>query len=202
VKKPPDLRELVGDDLPPEELERLRRADALLRRVPPPPADVPQALTQAVARLPLAAPSLFTRRRAALALALAAVVAALAFGVGRWTADDDGFGTSASIRMEATEHAPGATGLVRLGERDDASGNWMLELDVSGLPKLPPGQYYILWLAKNGEYAATCGTFSVGEGETTVRMTVSYRLRDYEALVITAHSQNEANSPWLLRASV
>jgi hypothetical protein len=201
VREPPDLRDLVGgDDLTPEELERLRRVDTLLRRVPPPPAEVPQALTQAVAQLPLPAASLFTRRRAALALAFAAAVAALAFGVGRWTAGED-FDARLSVPMDATEHAPGATALIRVGERD-ASRNWMLELDVSGLPKLPPDGYYVLWLAKDGEYAATCGTFSVGEGETTVRMTVSYRLSDYDAWVITAHSQDDEDPPWLLRARI
>jgi Anti-sigma-K factor rskA len=201
VREPPELRDLVGDDLTPEELERLRRIDTLLRRVPPPPAEIPQSLTQTVAQLPLRAPSAFTRRRAGLALALAATVAALAFGVGRWTAGHE-FDTRLSVTMEPSEHAPAATALIRIGERDDASGNWPLELDVSGLPSLPPGGYYVLWLAKDGEYAATCGTFAVGEGETEVHMTVSYRLSDYDAWVITAHSLDEEEPPWLLRARI
>jgi hypothetical protein len=200
VRKPPDLGDLIGDDLTPEERERLARADALLRRVPPPPGEVPQGLTQAVAQLPLFKPSLLTRRRAVLALAFAAALAALAFAAGRWTAGDE-FDARLSVPLEATEHAPGAIGLIRVGERDDASGNWTLELDVSGLPRLPPADYYVLWLAKDGEYAATCGTFSVGEGETSVRMTVSYRLREYDAWVITARS-GEDDSPWLLRATI
>ena len=49
--------------------------------------------------------------------------------------------------MEATESAPGASALIRLGEaRED--GNWTLELETAGLPELPPGGYYVLWLAQ------------------------------------------------------
>jgi hypothetical protein len=199
LREPPDLHDLVGDDLSPEERERLRQVDALLRRVPP-PAEVPHGLTQAVAELPLSRPTLFSRRRAALVLAFAAALAALAFAAGRWTADGD-FDARLSVPMEATEHAPGASALIRVGERDDATGNWTLELDVSGLPRLPADDYYVLWLAKDGEYAATCGTFAVGEGETRVQMTISYRLRDYDAWVISAHGDGE-DEPWLLRATI
>ena len=39
----------------------------------------------------------------------------------------------------------------------------------------PRGEYYSLWLEKDGEWAGTCGDFAVGEGETTVHMTVSYQ---------------------------
>jgi hypothetical protein len=197
MKEPPDLRDLVGDDVKPEELERLRRADALLRAVPAPPHEVPHSLTASVERLPTERPS-WTRRRISLAFAVVAALAALAFGLGRWT-DGEGFDTRLSVPLEATENARDATAVIRVGERDDATGNWQLELDVSGLPKLPPGGYYVLWLAKNGEYAGTCGTFSVGDGETTVRMNVSYRLTDYDAWVITARTRGE-DSPWLLTA--
>ena len=112
-----------------------------------------------------------------------------------------GFDARLSVALEATENARDAAAVIRVGERDDATGNWQLELEVSGLPKLPPGGYYALWLAKDGEYAGTCGTFSVGDGETTVRMNVSYRLHDYDAWVITARTRGE-DSPWLLTAKI
>jgi hypothetical protein len=199
VREPPDLRDLVGEDLPPDELERLRRADALLRAVPAPPAEVPNTLTQSVSRLaerPAAKPS---RRRLALAFALALALAAASFGLGRWTNGDD-FETRFTVAMQPTENAHDAAAVIRVGERDEA-GNWELELDVSGLPELPPGEYYDLWLAKDGEYAATCGIFAVAGGETTVQMNVSYRLADYDAWVITRR-QADGDSPWLLRAPV
>jgi len=199
VREPPDLRGLIGDDVPPEELERLRRADALLRAVPAPPHEVPHSLTASVERLPTERRG-WTRRRISLALASAAALGALAFGLGRWT-DSEGFDARLSVPLEATENARDAAAVIRVGERDDATGNWQLELEVSGLPKLRPGGYYALWLAKDGEYAGTCGTFSVGDGETIVRMNVSYRLRDYDAWVITARTGGE-DSPWLLTAKI
>ena len=36
MREPPDLRDLVGGELPSEELEQLRGVDAMLRRVPAP----------------------------------------------------------------------------------------------------------------------------------------------------------------------
>ena len=199
MREPPDLRDLVGEDLPPDELERLRRADALLRAVPAPPAEVPNSLTQSVSRLAERPAATQSRRRLALAFALAAVLAAASFGLGRWTNGDD-FETRFTVAMQPTENAHDAAAVIRVGERDEA-GNWELELDVSGLPELPPGEYYDLWLAKDGEYAATCGIFSVAGGETTVQMNVSYRLADYDAWVITRR-QADGDPPWLLQAPV
>ena len=199
MREPPDLRDLVGEDLPPDELERLRRADALLRAVPAPPAEVPNSLTQSVSRLAERPAATQSRRRLALAFALGAVLAAASFGLGRWTNGDD-FETRFTVAMQPTENARDAAAVIRVGKRDEA-GNWELELDVSGLPELPPGEYYDLWLAKDGEYAATCGIFSVAGGETTVQMNVSYRLADYDAWVITRR-QADGDPPWLLQAPV
>ena len=199
MRRPPDFRELVGDDLPPEELESLSRADAALRSVPPPPAEVPSRLTQSVAALPLEA-SPWSRRRLVPAVALAAALAALFFALGRWTGGDD-FEERATLDMQPTRAAPDASGSIQIGQPDDASGNWELRLTVDGLPELPRGDYYVLWLAKDGEYAGTCGTFAVGEGETTVDMTVSYRLRDFDAWNVSKWDP-EGEPPKLLRAPI
>ena len=200
MKEPPDLGDLVGDDLPPEELERLARVDALLRAVPAPPAEVPQSLTGTVLRTASATP-LWTRRRLAGAVAFAAALAALFFGIGAWTTGG-GFDARATVAMQATEKAAGASGLIRLGGRDDASGNWEMEIVVSGLPTLPEGGYYVLWLAKDGKYAGTCGTFNVGGKTTTVRLTASYVLSEYDEWVVTAWVPGRDNekAPWLLTA--
>jgi hypothetical protein len=198
LKRPPDIRELVGDDVPEDELDALRRADALLRTVPPPPSQVPPRLTQAVTALALPA-SFWSRPRLAAAVALAAALSALFFGVGRWTAGSD-VDPLLTVSLGATQSAPAAAAVVEVGERDEKSGNWELELEVTGLPKLPGNRAYALWLEKDGEYAATCGTFNVGEGTTRVRMTVSYRLSDYDAWVISEHDEDDV--PHLLKAKV
>jgi hypothetical protein len=186
-----DLRELLGDDVTDEELERLARVDELLRSVPGPPAQVPAALTARVRRL-AAASSPWTRRRTVAAIGLAAALAALTFGIGRWTASEDAFSVRRVVPFERTDAAPGnAWARVELGPRDDASGNWQFELDIGGLPPLEGNGYYVLWLEKDGEWGATCGTFNVGEDATTVRLSASYRLRDFDAWVVTAHPENE-----------
>jgi hypothetical protein len=194
VKEPVDLGELIGSDLPPEELEQLRRVDGLLRSVPAPPHDVPASLTQAVAQVPLERRRP-TRRRLAVAVAFAALVAVAAFGLGRWTADD--FSTDYAVEFRPTAEAPGAGAVVEVGERDPDSGNVELILEVSGLPRIEADETYALWLEKDGEWAATCGYFSVGEDETTVRMTVSYRFRDFDAWVISTGRRDEEPAPLL-----
>lgn len=199
----PDIRELVGDDVPEEDLAELSRVDALLRSVAPPPPEVPASLTRAVrAATPV---PLWTQRRLATAVVLAAALSALFFAVGTWVGDGSGgFDARASIPMKATGHAPGAAGIIRLGPRD-AGGNWTIELRTEGLPKLAPGGYYVLWLARDGKYAGTCGTFRADGAPTTVMMNASYVLSDYDAWVVTAVEPNQpegADTPWLLQASI
>jgi hypothetical protein len=200
MSEPHDLRDLVGEDAGAEELETLRAVDALLRTVPPPPPEIPASLTRAVLEPRVIRFS--TRRRAAVAIALAAALAALSFAVGRWT-DDGSFDTQAAVVMESTAEAPGAAAVIRLGKKD-ASGNWTIELEAAGLPKLPRGDSYVLWLAKNGKYAATCGYFQLRDHAATVQMNGAYRLTDYDTWVITAHSSRDpdAPTPWLLKAPI
>jgi hypothetical protein len=193
VSDTPDFRDLVGSDLSPEEELELARVDALLRSVPAPAAEVPDRLARAVERIGTTTP-LWTRRRVALALALAASVAALFFGVGRWMGS--GFDAQATVLMQPGAAAPAASAKIELGSRDEYTGNWKLKLTVDGLPHLGQGRYYVLWLAKNGKYAGTCGTFDV-HGRTTVDMTASYDLGEYDEWVI---SQAEPGSPQLLTA--
>jgi hypothetical protein len=201
VKDPPDLRELVGGDLPPEELERLRSVDAVLRQVPAPPHEVPTSLTQAVAEVPLgrrrgARPS----RQVAAVLAFAAVlIAASFFALGHWNGSR--FAAAYTVHLEPTASAPEASAVVRVGERDEGSGNVDLLVDVSGLPRLDPGEDYALWLEKDGQWAATCGYFAVGPGTTTVRMTVAYEFRDFDAWVISGGNRGD-DPPPLLTAQI
>jgi hypothetical protein len=202
VSERPDLRELVGDGVTEEELRELARVDAVLRMVPAPPGEVPPSLTSAV-RAATPTP-VWTRRRAAIAVGLAAALSAISLGVGAWLGGGSGFDAYETVRMKATSNAPGASALIRLGPAEK-NGNWTLELETAGLADLPPGGYYVLWLAKNGEYAGTCGTFRVGPGETTVRMNASYRLAQYDEWVVTAvrpNAPDDAEPPWLLRAPV
>jgi Anti-sigma-K factor rskA len=189
VREPADLNELVGDELSPDQLGQLREVDALLRRVPAPPHDVPARLTAAVAEVPLAARRERRGRQVALALAFAAMLAAASFGIGHWAGSR--FEAAYTVDMAPTASARDAAAIVQVGERDEGSGNVELLVDVSGLPELGPDDYYALWLEQDGEWAATCGYFAVGEGETSVRMTVSYDFRDFDAWIISATDRDD-----------
>jgi hypothetical protein len=189
----PEFRDLVGDDLTPEEELELARVDSLLRSVPGPATEVPGSLTRAVEQIGTATP-IWTRRRFIAAVALAATLAALFFGAGRWL--DRGFDARASFQMTPGKSAPQASGKIELGPRDESTGNWKMRLTVDGLPHLEGSDYYILWLARDGEYAGACGTFNVN-GRTTVDLTASYTLSEYDAWVVTRVGQD---SPWLLSA--
>ena len=59
-----------------------------------------------------------------------------------------------------------------------------MRLEVSGLPALPAGQSYTLWLTKNGALAESCGSFVVGEGTTKVPLNAPYRLRKFDSWVV------------------
>jgi hypothetical protein len=190
-----DFRDLVGDDLSQEERVKLERVDRLLRSVPAPPSEVPGSLDRAVNRIGTERRQ-WTPRRLLVAMTLAVTLAALFFGLGRWTTSGEPH-YRASIQMTPAASNPGASALIKLGDRD-ANGNWKLKLQVGGLPELTGDGYYVLWLAKDGKYAATCGTFKV-RGDTTIDTTVSYRLSEYDAWVI---SEARDDAPWLLTAKI
>jgi hypothetical protein len=174
--QPPELEELVGDA---EVTPDVRRADELLRAVPAPPPELPRSL-RAPALPPPEPVRLWTRRRTFAAVALAAAVAAFFFGLGTRTGGD-GFEAVRSYPMEPTADGRGATGTLEIGAAN-ADGNRAVRLVSSGLPKLPEGGYYVLWLEKDGEYAGTCGTFAGGEAQWTV----SYDLWDYDSWIVSA----------------
>jgi hypothetical protein len=190
----PDFNELVGAEVSAEERAEFERVDSLLRAAGPPPAEIPSSLTRRVEKI--GSRPVWTWRRAGVAVALAVSLAALFFGIGRWTGGDE-VAYRASIPMQATSANTRAEGLIKVGEKD-ANGNWKIRLEVKGLPPLSGERYYVLWLAKDGKYAATCGGFNVS-GDTVVDMTASYRLSDYDAWVV---SEARENAPWLLTARI
>lgn len=188
MSEPPDLRDLVGDGIPPDEMARLREVDALLRSVPAPPVRVGDEVERRILRRP--ARRRPAPRRVMAGLALAAAVVALAFFAGALVTRGGGFNATRTIDLRATAAAPsGAGGVVRLGSRD-RHGNLPIELDVAGLPPLPGG-YYTLGLARPGRGMVTCGTFQMGPGTTTARMTISYEVSEYSGWVVVARADGQ-----------
>jgi hypothetical protein len=189
----PNFDELVGDDVPAAERERLRRAHDLLVAAGPPP-EMPQLLASPPVRA-------LPRRRVA-ALLIAAALALAAFGAG-WLlgGPDDAFDVRSAVPMSATTNAPNASGLIELGYPDD-EGNWPMLVTVRGLKPLPESGYYELLLTRDGKPVAVCGSFKVrSQGATTVRLGASYDLRNFDGWVVRpyVHDRDRFNELIFLR---
>jgi hypothetical protein len=84
-----------------------------------------------------------------------------------------------TVKLRGTALDRDALATLKLGKRD-SQGNWPMVLQVSGLQRLPEGGYYDLYLTRKGEPVAKCGVFNVGGGETVVRLSASYDLKDFD----------------------
>jgi hypothetical protein len=195
----PDFNELVGEDLQPEERARLERVHDLLVTAGPPP-ELPPRLVQpdldpregrsAVAFLP--------RRRAGLMLGIAAAIALIAF-VGGFVAGraKDTFSTAFDVPMRGTALASNATATIHVG-RLDSSGNWPLKVVVHGLKPLPEGDYYEMFVTKNGKRGPTCGTFRLSDGQS-IRLNAPYKLRGV-GWIVTLERPGSNRHPVVLRS--
>jgi hypothetical protein len=130
--------------------------------------------------------SLAGRRPLAAALAAALVLVAGSFAVG-YVVGGDGiaFDHDFYVEMRGAEGAPGASATLDVGERDEG-GNWPMVIKVRGLPELPAGGRYLLYLTKNGRPVAWCGSFRVHEGTTTAPLNAPYRFDRYDGWVVRA----------------
>jgi anti-sigma-K factor RskA len=116
-------------------------------------------------------------------LAAAAVIGALAVvGVLLYSSGLLGPDEVASATLEPTELAPRAGGALQVREDDP---NARAELEVWGLPRPGPGEYYELWFAQGGG-RVSAGTFTVGaQGRETLYMSVPEDASDYQQVGIT-----------------
>ena len=125
-------------------------------------------------------PSRETRRVplvAAAAVLLALAVLGVLYSSGFFAPDE-----VAAAELQATELAPRAGGELRVREADP---NARAELEVWGLPRPEPNQYYELWFGEEGG-RVSAGTFTVDEeGRETIYMTVPEEASDYGQVGIT-----------------
>lgn len=176
----PTLEELAGGELGPAERDRLLRVHELLLQAGPPP-ELSARTEQAPVPPPRRLHTLPGRLRLA-ALGAAAAIAIALFGAG-YLLGDRSSPADAFRTIELRGQSGARASLVVL--RRDAAGNWPMRLLVSGLPPLPPGGTYELWLTKGGRLAEPCGSFAVvASGTTEVQMSTPYPLRDYDAWVV------------------
>jgi hypothetical protein len=197
-----DLRDLLGEDVAEEELERLRRVHELLLEAGPPPELSPTlASAPGTGELPRQEelgwlPPRRIGRVLTFAAGFAAVALAAGYLVGR---SGHGFDAQFSKAMHGTQAAPAAQAVIKVASLDDA-GNWPLQLKVTGLRRLPSGGYYELWLTQHKRPAASCGTFRVEKGQTTVRLNAPYNFRNYDGWIVTEKlpGRPESTTPPLL----
>lgn len=190
----PNFDDLIGEDVPAWERERLRRAHDLLVAAGPPP-ELPAALESPPVR------TLNRRRVALLLLAAAVAVAAFAAGWTLSTRNDESFDVRRAVPMRATANAPQASALIELGH-PDSQGNWPMLVTVRGLEPLPDGGYYELLLTKDGQPVATCGSFKVkASGATTVPLSAAYDLKKFDGWVVRPyiHGRDKFNQTVVLR---
>ena len=188
MMRTPDFDELVGLDVGPGERERLRRVHELLLEAGPPPELSPELEAGPTLAMTLGgrAREHHVRRRLMLLAATVAVVA-LAF-LGGYLAGNRGGGLASArtLRLAGTSAAPSALASLRI-EPADAAGNWPMQLNVTGLPKMPAHGYYAVFLVRNGKIYAPCGTFVVAGTAhgTSVRLNAPYELEHGDTWVVT-----------------
>jgi len=179
----PDFRDLVGEDLTPEERDRLEHVHELLIAAGPPP-ELPPALAEPSTELD--EPTGLPRRRTGAVLALAAALALVAFLGGFIAGHTNGnnFDSVRAVPMHGVGAAQAASGTIDIGQLD-SQGNWPLQVKVSHLPSPPRNGYYEMFLTRHGKIAATCGTFNVHGSTATVRLNAPYNLRRFDGWVVT-----------------
>jgi len=173
-----------------DEEARLRRVHELLVQAGPPP-DLPPALER-----PPSAPAggelvqfpLLPRRRWPFVAVAAATLVALAFGGGYLIGHAKKKPTAFATKFVVPMHGSNALALLRVAPRD-AAGNWPMQLEVNNLPtQKARGDYYELWLTRNGKPVAPCGSFRVNKRTTTVRLSVPYDFSRFKGWVVTAQT--------------
>jgi hypothetical protein len=196
--RPPDFRELVGEDLPEEERARLERVHDLLVAAGPPP-ELPPSLAEPTTEGPGAVVPFLPRRRIGAAIGLAAAVGLVAF-VGGFIAGRTGdqFTKTFEVPMRGTTLAPGASATIQVGKLDE-SGNWPLKVMVRGLKPLPKGSFYEMYLSRKSRPVATCGTFTITRPTATVRLNAPYNLRTYDGWIVTRQTEAGGSHPVVLR---
>jgi len=191
VTRTPHFDDLVDDDLPRAERERLERVHDLLVTAGPPPELTPELAAGPTLSMTLAQRRFGRQRRVAL-LAAAIALLAVAFIAGYTAGNHGGSSAGHALKLAGTKAAPGA--LASLVIKDaDAAGNWPMQLSVTGLPRLPKHGYYEVFLTRHGKPFAPCGVFLVKskDAATSVTLNAPYHLEKGDNWVVTRQLPGE-----------
>ena len=187
--RPPQFDEIVEAGDP--DRGRLESVHAMLTAAGPPP-ELPPSLGSAP---PEPRAAIFTLRRRNTAITAVAIAATVLFGLGFAIGGRDS--PSKPVKTIAMTGPAGTAATIAL-EPVDAAGNWPMILNVKGLPPLPEGKTYALWLTRAGKLADPCGTFVAGPETSSVPLNAPYRLKDYDGWVVV---RTGSTGPFLLRTA-
>ena len=202
MSRHPDFRELIGNDLEPAERERLERVHEMLIAAGPPP-ELPQELADPPR--PEGKLVELARRRLRTGLVLAAAIVIAAFAAGYLLGargEESTSGSFPAVKTAVLGKSAGRLAVVRIGDIDE-NGNRPMVVTVDGLDRLSGGDYYTLFMTRNGKPIVTCGTFNVSDdGVTTVRLTSAYDLERFDGLMLSKWSAKEHENTPLLSAKL
>ncbi len=125
----------------------------------------------------------------AAAIVLAAFAAGYLLGARGEGSSSDSF---TAAKTAVLGKSPDRLAVVRIGQVDE-DGNRPMDVSVDGLDRLSDGDYYTLFMTRNGKPIVTCGTFNVSDkGVTTVRLSVAYDLDRFDGLMLAKYSAQGA----------
>jgi hypothetical protein len=184
----PEFEELVGEEGAPAERERLRNVHDLLVAAGPPPELTPQLEAGPTLGMTLGARTRRRMQRRVALLAAAIIILLLAFLAGyiSGNGNDNSISSARILKLQGTALAPDALASLKI-DPVDPSGNWGMRLSAVGLPKLPQGGYYEVFLTRDSKIWAPCGSFVVRDRKTgvSVPLNAPYRLEPGDSWVVT-----------------
>jgi hypothetical protein len=184
-----DFDELIGTDVAGEERARLLGVHELLLEAGP-PQELPAGLHKVPRPGELRVLPLRTVPRKVALLAAAIAVLAVTFGLGVTAGSRSAAApkTLETLTLKGTSAAPHAQATVDVLQ--EVSGNYPMNVRVSGLPKVAAPQYYVVWLVRDGKPWAPCGQFVVSKqsGSLTLGLTAPYSLKPGDTWIVTRHT--------------
>jgi len=193
VTRVPDFDELVGPEVPAAERERLRGVHELIVQAGPPPELSPEVESGPTLAMTLGREKRERQVKHRVALLAAAVALVAIVFLGGYIVGNSKTGGEAPARvleLTGTQAAPNALASLRISHADPA-GNWPMQLTVTGLPKLPSQDYYVVFLVRDGKPWAPCGAFNVlGTSHgTTVHINAPYELKKGDTWEVMRYTQ-------------
>ena len=111
-------------------------------------------------------------------------------------------GSFTAVKTAVLGKSASRLAVVRIGDLDE-NGNRPMVVTVDGLDRLSGGDYYTLFMTRNGKPIVMCGTFNVrDDGVTTVRLTSAYDLARFDGMMLSRYSAKEHENTPLLSAKL